>query len=66
MISGLQYPFAAACFGATYLIGRVVYTVGYSTGGPEGRNLGGIISHLGDIPLMLMLFYTAYTAFPRA
>eukprot|EP00037_Helgoeca_nana_P010508 m.92756 g.92756 ORF g.92756 m.92756 type:complete len:145 (-) comp20245_c0_seq1:287-721(-) len=64
MLSGMLYPQLAAGFGSVYLAGRVLYTSGYGSGGPEGRKLGGLVSHLGDIPLFLMLFYTAYQVFP--
>lgn len=64
MLSGILYPQLAAGFGSVYLAGRVLYTSGYGSGGPEGRKLGGLVSHLGDIPLFLMLFYTAYQVFP--
>ena len=33
---------------------------GYSKGGPEGRMAGGIISHLGDVPLVFVCLKTAY------
>lgn len=59
-LTGFMYPnFSAACL-ATYAVGRVVYCIGYTKKGPEGRMAGGIISHLGDLPLLLC---TAYCAF---
>jgi hypothetical protein len=42
--------FSAGCL-ALYTVGRVVYGYGYSKGGPKGRMAGGLISHLGDLPL---------------
>merc|ERR1712194_751483 len=30
----------------------------YAAGGPTGRRMGGIVSHLGDFPLLLMTFHT--------
>ena len=39
---------------------RVIYGYGYSKGGPEGRMAGGLISHLGDIPLVFTCLKVAY------
>lgn len=33
---------------------------GYAKGGPEGRMAGGLISHLGDFPLVFVCFKVAY------
>ena len=50
-LNGLLFPrFAAGCL-LTYAIGRVLYGYGYTSGGPTGRMAGGLISHIGDIPL---------------
>ncbi|KAH6927913.1 hypothetical protein HPB50_009846 [Hyalomma asiaticum] len=32
-LGGLEYPRLAACAGVVYLAGRIVYAIGYSTGG---------------------------------
>eukprot|EP00929_Paragymnodinium_shiwhaense_P082958 TRINITY_DN439_c0_g1_i1.p1 TRINITY_DN439_c0_g1~~TRINITY_DN439_c0_g1_i1.p1 ORF type:complete len:144 (-),score=32.13 TRINITY_DN439_c0_g1_i1:164-595(-) len=51
--NGILYPkFAAAC-GALWALGRIIYGRGYANGGPQGRMLGGLISHLGDLPLLI-------------
>ena len=44
---------------AIYCLGRVKYGLDYSTGGPDARRLGGIISHVGDMPLFFMAVYHA-------
>merc|ERR1711907_71898 len=45
-LNGLLFPrFAAGCL-AIYAVGRIVYGNGYVGGGPTGRKLGGILSHL--------------------
>ena len=60
-VNGLLFPrFSGACL-LTYAVGRVIYGHGYAGGGPEGRKLGGLISHLGDIPLFLCTLYSAAT-----
>mmetsp|Transcript_649 Transcript_649/g.944 ORF Transcript_649/g.944 Transcript_649/m.944 type:complete len:145 (-) Transcript_649:204-638(-) len=58
ILNGLVYPKLSAGLGLTWVVGRVLYSIGYSTKGPSGRMAGALIAHLGDFPLMLMTFYT--------
>ena len=54
LIVGLWHPkFAAAC-GAIWQVGRIVYGLGYALG-PDYRKPGGLLSHVGDLPLHLSL-----------
>lgn len=53
-MNGLVYPLTSAGCGAIYIVGKFIYGFGYANGGPEGRQIGGAISHLGDIPLVIM------------
>ena len=62
LVCGVTYPVSAAAAGAMWVLGRVVYGYGYASGNPQGRMPGGIISHLGDIPLMVMTCRLAYVA----
>jgi len=55
VMCGLIYPVTSAVCGGIWVVGRVVYGAGYAGGGPEGRRLGGILSHLGDVPLLYVL-----------
>ena len=41
LLGGLQYPLAAAIFGAIYTLARIQYFRGYSTGRASGRFHGG-------------------------
>lgn len=34
--------------------------LGYSSGNPDNRMAGGLISHLGDLPLIVMTFFAAH------
>ena len=55
---GLFNPFWAAACCLAYAVGRLVYGVMYGSGGPDKRLLGSLISHLGDLPLLVMgIFY---------
>ncbi|KAH9858363.1 membrane-associated proteins in eicosanoid and glutathione metabolism [Lenzites betulinus] len=54
LIAGLQYPVAAATMCGVYVVSRIFYTIGYSTGDPVKRNAGyiayaGILSTFGLI-----------------
>ncbi len=59
-VTGLVYPITAAACGGIWVIGRVIYGVGYATGGPGGRHLGGLIAHMGDLPLAFMTMKIGY------
>ena len=59
VVNGLLFPrFAGGCL-AIYGVGRIIYGHGYISGGPDGRMAGGIITHLGDFPLMIATGYSA-------
>ena len=60
-VVGLVHPVTAAALGGIWVVGRVCYGVGYSRSGPEGRFLGGVISHCGDVPLAIMVMKLGYT-----
>jgi glutathione S-transferase len=59
-LCGLVYPRTSALFGALWVFGRIIYGYGYATGGPSGRRLGGMIAHLGDVPLTVLCLKIAY------
>lgn len=53
MVGGLQYPRVAAVGGVVYLLGRIAYAIGYSTGDPQKRVWGsfgfvGLVALLGS------------------
>jgi glutathione S-transferase len=60
MAVALVYPITAAACGLIFVVGRVIYGYGYALGDPKYRTPGGIISHVGDLPLMVMAFMIAY------
>jgi glutathione S-transferase len=51
-IAGIYFPVAAAVLGLVLFIGRLIYSIGYSSGGPKGRLVGAI---LGDLVLLGLL-----------
>ncbi len=55
LLAGLFYPRLAASLAAAYVVGREVYTIGYTSKGPSGRMYGAIIFDLA----LLGLFGTA-------
>jgi glutathione S-transferase len=58
IVNGLVNPRWAALFGAVWVVGRCIYGYGYAQGA-DNRKLGGAVSHLGDLPLLVMTFHTA-------
>ena len=44
LIAGLKHPWVAVAFGGAYIVGRIVFHIGYSIKGPKGRMAGFIMS----------------------
>ena len=63
VIVGLFYPLFAASCGGLWSVGRILYGYGYAKNGPDGRLIGSLISHLGDLPLQIAVFKLCYVAF---
>ena len=55
LFAGLQWPIPTMVIGVVYLIGRILYTYGYMSGGPKGRIIG--------VPLIMLvqMFMPIYT-----
>jgi glutathione S-transferase len=66
VVVGLYHPVTAAAFGGIWVVGRVIYGIGYASSGPNGRYLGGLITHFGDIPLAIMSMRIAYTTIMKS
>jgi len=61
LFAGLKYPYFAAGLGAAWVAGRVIYTMGYSTGDPAKRNtIGGPLSSLAYAVLGFTSTYVAF------
>ena len=53
IVGGLRYPEFAAGFGGAWILGRIVYSVGYIAGGPKWRVPGLAITMFGGmLPLL--------------
>ncbi|KAK3491371.1 hypothetical protein B0T13DRAFT_450862 [Neurospora crassa] len=59
LIAGLKYPVLAGALGGLWSLTRVLYTIGYTKKGPQGRTKFGIASSLSLLALKLMAAYTA-------
>ncbi|KAG8865401.1 hypothetical protein FRB96_000291 [Tulasnella sp. 330] len=61
LVTGLRYPMLATGMGVLYFVGRILFTMGYTANGPDGRGkYGGFIG--GTMPYIFALS-TAWTAF---
>jgi glutathione S-transferase len=61
ILSGLGYPATAAALGASFLLGRVFYIKGYSTGDPARRiNPGTMLYVVGLLGLQITCLKGAY------
>lgn len=55
LTAGLRHPVGAAIAGSIFVVGRVIYALGYYSGDPKKRVPGALISEfLGLLPLMGM------------
>lgn len=54
LIAGIGYNWYAVAFGSAYLIGRLLYSIGYAVFGPRGRVIGFLISLLCSIALFVL------------
>jgi len=51
-VCAATYPRLASAFGAVWVLGKIVYCIGYSTKGPSGRRRGAYISTFGLVVLV--------------
>ena len=63
VLNGFLLPKYCGILLGIYSVGRIIYGWGYASGGPKGRVTGSLISHLGDLPLMLMTIYHTFVLF---
>jgi len=56
LIAGLLHPWVAVAFGAAYIIGRILFTIGYMTKGPRGRWIGFLTCQISATVLFVFSF----------
>lgn len=59
VVGGLFFPRAAASIGLAMIIGRLVFAIGYSSGGPKGRTFGAIIIDLCYLGLLVLSIWSS-------
>ena len=60
LLAGIRHPCGAATFGTIFLVGLIVYSIGYYSGDPEKRVPGALIGGLfGLFPLVGLSVSTA-------
>ncbi|KAF9995855.1 hypothetical protein BGZ79_010414, partial [Entomortierella chlamydospora] len=59
LLGGMSYPIPAAALGGVWIIGRLFYFYGYTTGTPSYRHLGAF-GHIGEIGLLGLTGKFAY------
>jgi glutathione S-transferase len=59
LIAGLYFPIPAAALGLGIIIGRILYSIGYVTKGPQGRRIGVIINDLAFLGAFVLAFISS-------
>ena len=59
LANAAAYPIASSALCGVWTIGKLLYIRGYASGDPDRRRLGAGIAHLGDLPLIVMCFFSA-------
>lgn len=65
LVTGLIAPRLAAICGGLFHVGRIVYTLGYSSGDPKKRTPGAAFSYLGLLPLLFGSVYAVFQLLQR-
>ncbi|KAL5533942.1 hypothetical protein ACEPAG_402 [Sanghuangporus baumii] len=62
LVTGLKYPYLDAALGNSWVVGRVLYTLGYSTGDPERSFdlVGFSVPSANTVGLLLTSVFTTY------
>lgn len=66
MISSLSFPRAGAALGGVWVVGRLMYGIGYTANGPQGRAKGFMVSGLSQLALAFMAVFSATKFLPAS
>jgi len=61
LISGLFFPRFTAVFGLFYIVGRILYAIGYRKSGARGRLVGVLIVDVALLALFIASLYGGFT-----
>ncbi|KAL2266326.1 hypothetical protein VTJ83DRAFT_5678 [Remersonia thermophila] len=59
LVAGLKYPVFAASLGGIWSTARVIFALGYTSKGPQGRLLGSSVGILTDLVLKFTAAYAS-------
>ena len=62
LIAGIRYPIPAIAFGAGYILGRIIFHLGYQIKGPRGRTIGFLLQLLCSVTLFGFAFASCIEA----
>lgn len=60
LLAGLYFPQASAVLGLIVVVSRVLYSIGYMSGGPKGRSIGAIGNDIGLFGLIILAGITGW------
>ncbi|KAH6854264.1 hypothetical protein B0I37DRAFT_25328 [Chaetomium sp. MPI-CAGE-AT-0009] len=59
LVAGLKYPVFAGSLGGVWSLARIMFAIGYTSNGPQGRIVGSAIGSLVNLTLVGTSVYTA-------
>jgi glutathione S-transferase len=59
LVAGIYFPIPSASLGLAVFIGRLLYSIGYVMGGPNGRFVGVLINDLSILALFVLSFISS-------
>jgi glutathione S-transferase len=65
LVAGLYCPCTATILGVVMIVARMIYAIGYVSGGPNGRRIGAILNDLAVLGLFVMaVMYSVHLICP--
>jgi glutathione S-transferase len=59
LIAGIYFPIPSAALGLAIFLGRLIYAIGYMTGGPQGRLIGVLINDFAFLGAFVLSFISS-------